>query len=216
MTRIFTQSGWLILFSPYHLSGQHQIGENCQTLSLPQNFFVQDRHNDCSLSSITDQGFPVECELDEFNIPHTGTTFSRLQYWLCPLQCKIPLQHLVTSSLDNIFWRYSRFSPKQPEPQTHGWPQHSCPQPTNTTFATLMATYLPHTFNNALTLQCTSSLRHLAAKMLSQLYNNFILFPYFFPPYKTCSININPLFHAAIKNHHKNLTTSLYFSLPFI
>ena len=43
------------------------------------------------------------------------------------------------------------------------------------------------------------SLRHLAAKMLSQLYNNFISFPYFFPSYETCSINVNPLFHAAIK-----------------
>ena len=46
------------------------------------------------------------------------------------------------------------------------------------------------------------SLRHLAAKMLSQFYNNFISFPYFFPSYETCSINVNPLFHAAIKNHH--------------
>ena len=25
-----------------------------------------------------DQGFPVEYELDEFNTPHTGTTFSHL------------------------------------------------------------------------------------------------------------------------------------------
>ena len=30
------------------------------------------------------------------------------------------LRHLATSSLGNIFWRHSRFSPKQPEPQTHG------------------------------------------------------------------------------------------------
>ena len=46
------------------------------------------------------------------------------------------------------------------------------------------------------------SLRHLAAKMLSPLHNNFISFPYFFPSYETCSINVNPLFHAAIKNLH--------------
>ena len=44
-----------------------------------------------------------------------------------------------------------------------------------------------------------SSLMHLAAKMLSQLYNNFISFPYFFPFNETRSINVNPLFHAAIK-----------------
>ena len=43
------------------------------------------------------------------------------------------------------------------------------------------------------------SLRHLAANMLSQLYNNFISFPYFFPSYETCCITVNPLFHAAIK-----------------
>ena len=46
------------------------------------------------------------------------------------------------------------------------------------------------------------SLRQLAAKMLFQLYNNFISFPYFFPSYQTCNINVNPLFHAAIKNLH--------------
>ena len=43
------------------------------------------------------------------------------------------------------------------------------------------------------------SLWHLAAKMISHLYNNFISFLYFFPSYETCSINVNPLFHAVIK-----------------
>ena len=149
-------------------------------------------------------------------MPHTGTTFSRLQYWLCWLRCKIPLRHPATSSLGNIFWRHSHFSPKRPEPQTHGDYKCFCPQPANATFATLMAIYLTHTFNNALTERCTSSLRHLAGKMLSQLYNNFILFPYFFPSYETFSINVNPLFHATIKNNHKNLTASSYFSLSLI
>ena len=46
------------------------------------------------------------------------------------------------------------------------------------------------------------SLRHLAAKMHSQLYHNFISFPYFFTYYETGRINVNPLFHAAIKNLH--------------
>ena len=39
-------------------------------------------------------------------------------------------------------------------------------------------------------------------ELLSPLHNNFILFPYFFPSYETCSINVNSLFHAAIKNLH--------------
>ena len=126
---------------------------------------------------------------------HTGTTFSRLQYWLCRLRCKIlwttfvyslrprvpswiwirwtqyvthrnnfesppvlamstamqnSLRRLATSYLGNIFRRHSRFSPKQPEPQTHSDYNRFCPQTANTTFATLWRTYLPHTFHNAL------------------------------------------------------------------
>ena len=137
------------------------------------NFFVQDRHlTVCSsiaaavvsyhheesyliygplVSILLDLGFPVEYELDEFNMPHTGTTLRHPQNWLCRLRCKIPLQHLATPSLGNIFWRHSRFSPKQPEPQTHGDYNRFCPQTANTTFATLWQAYLPHTFNNALT-----------------------------------------------------------------
>ena len=70
---------------------------------------------------LLDQGFPVEYELDKFNTPHTGTTLRHPQNWLCRLRCRIPLRHLATTSpLGNIFWRHSRFSPKQPDPQTHG------------------------------------------------------------------------------------------------
>ena len=35
---------------------------------------------------LLDQGFPVEYELDEFNMPHTGTTLRRPQNWLCRLR----------------------------------------------------------------------------------------------------------------------------------
>ena len=38
--------------------------------------------------------------------------------------------------------------------------------------------------------------------LLSQLYHNFKSFTYFFLSYETCSINVNALFHAAIKNLH--------------
>ena len=62
--------------------------------------------------------------------------------------------------------------------------------------------------------QCLNLTMHIL--LLSQLYNNSMSFPYFFPSYDTCSINVNPLFHAAIKNHHKNLTASLYFSLIYL
>ena len=107
--------------------------------------------------------------------------------------------------------------PKQPEPQTHGDYNRFCPQTANTTFATLWRTYLPQHIQQCLNLTMHFSLRHLAAKMLSQLYHNFISFPYFFPSDESCSINVNPLFHVAIKNPHKTFwhrTSSL--SLSFI
>ena len=38
--------------------------------------------------------------------------------------------------------------------------------------------------------------------LLSPLSHNFKSFTYFFPYYETCSISVNSLFHAAIKNLH--------------
>ena len=199
-----------------------EIGEAVKHSSFSQNSFVQDRrltvcssiaaalhHHEGScliyeplVSILFYQGFPVEYELDDYNTPHTGTTLSRLQYWLCWLRCKIALRRLATSSLGNIFWRHSRFSPKQPEPQTHGDYNSFSPQTANTTFDTLWRTHVPQHIQQCLYLTMHFSLRHLAAKMLSQLYHNCISFPYFFPSYEACSINVNPLFYAAIKNLH--------------
>ena len=82
------------------------------------------------------------------------------------------------------------------------WLQRFSPQTANTTFATLWRTYLLRTSNQCLDLTMHFSFRHLAAKMLSPLSHYFISFPYFFTYYETCSINVNPLFHAAIKNLH--------------
>ena len=69
-------------------------------------------------------------------------------------------------------------------------------------FCYTMANIFPSHIQQCLNLAMHFSLRHLAAKMLSPLHNNFISFPYFFPSYETCSINVNALFHAAIKNLH--------------
>ena len=65
-----------------------------------------------------------------------------------------------------------------------------------------MANISPSHIQQYLNLTMHFSRRHLAAKMLSQLYHNFISFPYFFPSYETCNINVNSLFHATIKNLH--------------
>ena len=174
-THNFTQSGWLILFTESSFRAAEIVGSR-ETLVLFHSFFVQDRrltlcssiataashHHEGSCliyqpltSILLDQGFPVEYELDELNTSNTGTTLRHPQNWLCRLRCKISLWRLATTLLGNIFWRHSRFSPKQPEPQTHGDFKRFCPQTTNTTFATLWQTYFPHTLNNALTYRCT-------------------------------------------------------------
>ena len=61
-----------------------------------------------------------------------------------------------------------------------------------------MANIPPSHIQQYLNLTMHFSLRHLAAKMLSQLYHNFISFPYFFLSNEICRINVDPLSHAAI------------------
>ena len=149
---------------------------------------------------LLDQGFPVEHELDEFNTPHTETTLLHSQNWLCRLQCRILLQHQATSSLGNIFWRHSHFSPKQPEPQTHGDFNVSLLKQQKHDFCYTMVNISSLHIQQCLNLTMHFLLRHLAAKMLSPLSHNSISFPCFFPSSETRSINVDSLFHAAIKN----------------
>ena len=120
-------------------------------------------------------------------MPHTGTTLRHTQNWLCQLQCRILLQHLATSPLDNIFWRHSRFSPNN---QNHKLMVTS----------TFLSSNSKHDFcYTMVNIPPSHVQRHT---LLSSLHNNFISFPYFFISYETCSINVNSLFHAAIKNLH--------------
>ena len=116
---------------------------------------------------LLDQGFPVEYELDKVNTPHRNNFTSPPQNWLCRLRCRIPLRHLATTSpLGNIFWRHSRFSPKQPEPQTNG--------DFNVYFLKRQIRLLLHTAN----ISPSYVQRHT---LLSQLCHNFKSFTYFFP-----------------------------------
>ena len=184
----FTQSGWLILIS---LSGQHKLGKATKTLFLPQNFFVQDRRlTVCSLiaaaaaashhhegrrlihgplaSILLDQGFPVEYELDEFNSPYTGTTLCRLQYWLCRLRCKISFRHLATSFL-GTFTLLSETT----RTTNSRWLQSFLSSNSKHDFCYTMANISPSHIQQCLNLTMHFSLRNLAAKMLSQLYNNY-------------------------------------------
>ena len=53
-THIFTQWGWLILFSPGHFSGQHQIGESPPNTFSSSEFFKKDRRTYWPFSSLAD------------------------------------------------------------------------------------------------------------------------------------------------------------------
>ena len=105
------------------------------------------------------------------------------------------------------------------------------PQTTRTTFSWTTTTFLSstskHDFYNTMAnishahiQQCVNltmhfSFGHLAAKMPSQLINDFIsLLPYFFPSYETCSIPALTLYSMLpLKPSYKNLTASSFFSL---
>ena len=84
-----------------------------------------------------------------------------------------------------------------------------------TVTSTFLSSNSKHVFCYAMAKISPSHVQQYA--LLSPLSHNFKSFTYFFPSYETCSINVNSLFHAAIKNPHKtfwHLGTSLFY-LPY-
>ena len=97
-SHIFTQWGWLILFSPDHFPGQHKNGESppnyhfLRTCRVGRTYFLSapfiaaesQYHEESRLiygpfeSTFLDQGFPVEHELDACNPPLTGILLCHL------------------------------------------------------------------------------------------------------------------------------------------
>ena len=136
-----------------------------------------------------------------------------LQLWLCRLRRKkfrsdLQLLHPWATFSGDVHASL----PKQPGAHIHGRLHHSCPQAANTTFATPMAT-----ISYSHIQQCLNrNTAHFAQAFSCQnSLSTPELFLYIFPSNETCNINVNPLFHAAIKNYHKNLTASSFFSLLF-
>ena len=113
------------------------------------------------------------------------------------IDAQFSLGHPATSFLDNIFWRLSCLSSTKTN-TTHLW--------VTTSFLSLNSkhdfcytygdAYSAQTFNNALTVATHILLRHLAAKIPSQLNNYFLLS--FLPSYESCSIKV-PFILAAVK-----------------
>ena len=73
------------------------------------------------LAPISDQGIPVEYELDIFNTPHTGTTLCHPQNWLCRCDALFRSRHLALSSpLGHFNGDNARLSPNHQTHKTHG------------------------------------------------------------------------------------------------
>ena len=228
LTHNFTQSGWLILFSPDHLSGQHKLGKSAKHSPFTEQL-RSGQTSYCLLFNSSSSIKPTWWKPSNLWAPCVYSLRPRvpsciwirwIQYTTHRNNFTSPPKLAMSTAMQNsapapsyfISGQHSHFSLKQLEPQTHGDYNHFCPQTANMTFATQWRTYLPQHIQQCLNLTMHFSLGHLAAKMLSQIYNNFILFPCIFPSSETCSINVNPLFHAAIKKLHIK-PYSLFFLL---
>ena len=142
---------------------------------------------------LLDLRFPVEYELDKFNTPHTGTTLRHPQNWLCRRRCRNSLRHLATSPGD-----------------IHTSPRNNQNHKLTVT-STFLSSNCKHDFCYTMANISPSHVQRHA--LLSPLSHNFKSFPYFFPSYETCSINVNSLFHAAIKNLHIKPNGIFFFLL---
>ena len=146
-THIFTQSGWLILFSPDHFSGQHQIGEGPPNTLFLRSFRKGQTYLLSTLfisSSITTPWgkpsnlwtswvyslrprvpswiwitwIPSASHKNNFTSLPTLAMSSATQNFAQTSSYSIPGQHF----LENIHASL----PKQPGPHIHGWLYHSC------------------------------------------------------------------------------------------
>ena len=146
-SHIFTQWGWLILFSSDHFPGQHKNGE-----SLPNYLFLRTfregrayflsalfvaaeaHHHEESLLiygplefTLLDQGFPVENALDACNPPLTGTPSCRLKLLLCLQRRVVMLRHPATSFLGTLSGDFHASLLQEPGPHIYGGLHHFCP-----------------------------------------------------------------------------------------
>ena len=177
---IFTKLGWLILFSPDHFPGQHKNGESPPNYLFPRTFrtgrtyflsapFIaaeSQHHEESRLiygafeSTLLDQGFPVEHELDACNPPLTGTLLCCLELMLCLQRRAISLRHPATSFLGNPFQRPSCLCPTATR-TTHLWVTTLFLSLNSKHFCYLYSdAYSAQTFSIALTLVMYILLKH--------------------------------------------------------
>ena len=140
-SHIFTQWGWLILFSPDHFPGQRKNGESPLNYREGRTYFLfppfiaaeAQHHEESRLiygpleSTLLDQGFPDEHELDACNLLHTGTPLCRLHLLLCIPRRVIRSDILLLHSRTTFSEDFHVSLLQQPGPHIYGWQHHSCP-----------------------------------------------------------------------------------------
>ena len=210
-THIFTQWGWLILFSPDHFPGHHENSENLPNTLFLSNWTdlltVRSLHSSsvttpwgkpsnlwtswvCSLRPRVPSWIWIRCIQ---SATHRNTFMSPLTLAMSTMTCNsaqtssylIPVQHYLET-----------FMPLSNNNQDHTFMgEYILPVLNQETrlLLHLWRPYLTQTFNNALTVTMQKSFRHLAAKIPSQLHNYFFL-----PFYETSSIEVHFIF-AVIK-----------------
>ena len=131
---------------------------------------------------LLDQGFPVEYESDKFKTPHNP----KIGYVDCDAESR--------SDTERLLHLWATFSG-----DIHASPRNNLNHKLTVT-STFLSSNSKHDF--CYTMANISPLHVQRHALLSPLSHNFKSFPYFFTYYETCSINVNSLFHAAIKNLH--------------
>ena len=146
-SHIFTQWGWLILFSSDHFPGHHKSDESppnflfLRTFRTGRTYFLSapfiaaesQHHEESRLiygpfeSTLLDQGFTVEHELEACNPPYTGTLYvaSNFCYVYSDAQFRSDIHQ--PHSWAAFSGDFHASLQQQPGPHIYGGVHHSCP-----------------------------------------------------------------------------------------
>ena len=169
----FTQSGWLILFNPDHLSGQHKLGKLSNTSSFSENSFFQYRRlTVCSSIAAAAASHHHEGSSLIYGPLESISLRPRVPSWIwirwiqyathrnnftSPPKLAMPTVMQNSAPTPSYFFTGQHLLeiftllPETTRTRNSRWLQRFSPQTANMTFATLWRTYLPRTSNNALT-----------------------------------------------------------------
>ena len=227
---IFTQWGWLILFSPNHFSGQHQIRE-----SPPNYLFLRTFSNRTDVLTVHSlQSSSISTPWGKPSNLWTSWVYSlrpRVPSWIW-IRCIqsathrnafiSPLTLAVSAATQNSPQTSSYFIPGQHfletfmllfhNNQDHTFMGDNIIPDLNQQAQPLLhpwRPYLTQTFYYALSVAKHISLKHLAAKIPSQLHN------YFFPSFVQDFPHKGTLYFSLSLNLHKNFSISWFFSPSF-